>query len=267
MQTDLTDYRVGYDDDGRGLPVVFLHGFPHDRTLWTHQRVALSSRVRCIVPDLRGFGESTGVGHDMDTYADDVVALLDKLEVEDAVVCGLSMGGYVAMALWRRHPSRVRAIVLCDTKAGADSAETRTARNALIATAQSDGASAVAVAQLPKMVGPDTHANRPDVVEAARAMMSRQSVGAITGALQAMRDRPDSRETLGSITVPALVLVGEDDALTPPAEAQAIMALLPLQTNARLETIEGAGHLSCLERPAAVTHALADFLAGLVTPS
>ena len=265
MQADLGETRIGYDDAGRGLPVVFLHGFPHDRTLWSHQRVALSSRIRCIVPDLRGFGESTGAAHDIDTYADDTVRLLDHLEIEDVVVCGLSMGGYVAMALWRRHPSRVRGMVLCDTRAGADSAEQRAARNDLIAKARADGPAAVAELQLGKMMGPDTHAGRPDVVDTMRAMMARQSVGAITGALQALRDRPDSRETIGSITVPTLVIVGEDDALTPPSEAEAMMALLPAAAGARLETIEGAGHVSCIERPAAVTHALADFLAALST--
>jgi pimeloyl-ACP methyl ester carboxylesterase len=123
----------------------------------------------------------------------------------------------------------------------------------------------VADLQLAKMVGQETHARRPDVVDGMRAMMARQSVPAITGALQALRNRPDSRETIGSITVPTLVIVGEDDVLTPPADAEAIMALLPPSAGARLETIEGAGHVSCVERPAAVTHALADFLAVLST--
>ena len=265
MQVDLGDVRIGYDDAGRGLPVLFLHGFPHDRSLWSHQRVALASRIRCIVPDLRGFGESTGTAHDVDTYADDAVRLLDHLEVDDTVVCGLSMGGYIAMAMWRRYPSRVRGLVLCDTRAGADTADQRATRNVMISKARVDGAAVVADLQLGKMVGQDTHSHRPDVVETMRTMMTRQSVGAITGALQALRDRPDSQETIGSITVPTLVLVGEDDALTPPSEAEAMMALLPAAAGARLETIEGAGHVSCIERPAAVTHALADFLATLTS--
>lgn len=263
MHAPIGDVRIAFDDAGLGLPVVFLHGFPHDRTLWTQQRIALSSRLRCIVPDLRGFGESTGVAHDVDTYADDIASLLDHLELDDAVICGLSMGGYIAMAMWRRHPGRVRGLVLCDTKAGADTPETRAARNDLIAKAKSDGAAAVADAQIGKMLGADTHAGRPEIVERMHAMMARQGTAAITGALQALRDRPDSRETLGTITVPTLVLVGEDDVLTPPAEAQAMMALLPPAAHARLESIAGAGHASCVERPAAVTHALADFLAAL----
>ena len=263
MQASVGGNRIGYDDAGRGLPVLFLHGFPHDRTLWSHQRIALASRIRCIVPDLRGFGESTGIAHDVDTFADDGVALLDHLEIEDAVVCGLSMGGYIAMAMWRRHAKRVRGLVLCDTRAGADSAEQRAARNAMITKARAEGASAIADAQLEKMVGRETHAHRPDVVETMRTMMSRQSAAAMTGALQALRDRPDSRDTMKSITVPTLVIVGEDDVLTPPAEAKAMIELLPASAGAQLEIIEGAGHASCVERPAAVTHALADFLAAL----
>ncbi|MES2521219.1 MAG: alpha/beta fold hydrolase [Gemmatimonadota bacterium] len=266
MQIEIEGRCVGYDDAGRGLPVLFLHGFPHERSLWTHQRIALSSRVRCIVPDLRGFGESDGVAHDMDTFADDTVALMDELGVDDAVVCGLSMGGYIAMAMWRRHPSRVRGLVFCDTRAGADSADGRAARNTMIAKARDEGAAAIAEAQIGKMVGEDTHASRPDVVETVQRMMARQSVPAITGALQALRDRPDSRETVASISVPTLVLVGEHDVLTPPAEAEELLALLPAQAGGRLETIAGAGHASCVERPAAVTHALADFLATFSMP-
>ena len=117
MIASLHDLQMGYDDQGNGMPIVFLHGFPHDRTLWAQQRVALASRARCITPDLRGFGQSSArAPYSMDQYSDDVVALLDWLEIEQAVVCGLSMGGYVAMAMWRRHPTRIRALVLCDTR-------------------------------------------------------------------------------------------------------------------------------------------------------
>lgn len=254
---------IRFDDVGRGLPVVFLHGFPHDRSLWLQQRIALASRIRCIVPDLRGFGESEGTAHDMDTFADDIVAMLDRLDIEDAVVCGLSMGGYITMAMWRRYPERMRGIVLCDTRAGADSEEQRAARNAAIAKVRSEGAAAIAQEQLEKMVGRETRAHRPDIVDTVRAMMSRQSASGMTGALQALRDRPDSRETVASMTVPTLVIVGADDVITPPAEASAMVNLLPAEAHARLEIIEGAGHVSCIERPAAVTHALADFLAAL----
>lgn len=262
MIATLHQVKLGFDDHGDGLPVVFLHGFPHDRTLWMHQRMALSSRVRCIVPDLRGFGESSSHGpYSMATYADDVVALLDWLEIDDAVVCGLSMGGYVAMAMWRQHADRIRGLVLCDTRATADADAARATRNELIQLARAEGASAVAARQMPGMVGKFTRATRPTVLSTMEAMMSRQPVAGIVGALEALRDRPDSRETLASITVPTLVIVGEDDVVTPERDALAMMELLPLAAKAQLARIPNAGHVSCLERPSAVNLVLAEFLA------
>ena len=264
MIAQLPGYQVGFDESGVGLPVVMLHGFPHDRTLWTAQRLSLAPQVRCIVPDLRGFGHSSTHGpFSMDQYADDVVALLDWLGIEAAVLCGLSMGGFVAMAMWRRHPGRIRALIFSDTRAGADSDEARTRRDELIAIVKRDGSRAIADAQLQGMLGKETRARRPDVVNTVRVMMARQSAAGITGAPQALRDRPDSRETLGTITVPTLVVVGEDDVLTPIKEARAIAEALPAAARVRMEIIAGAGHLPCVERPAATTHALSDFLATL----
>ena len=265
MIASLHHLQIGYDDQGSGPPVVFVHGFPHDRSLWTQQRVALATQWRCITPDLRGFGESTArAPYTMDQYADDIVALLDWLEIEAAVICGLSMGGYVAMALWRRHPDRVQAMILCDTRATADSEATRDARNELMALAHRSGADAVAEKQLPGMIGATTRERRPDVVDNVRAMMARQSVSGIVGALEAMRDRPDSRETIASITVPVLFLVGDEDVLTPVRDAEAMRDLLPDTTTVRLERIADAGHATCLERPAAVMHAIAEFLTAVL---
>jgi len=264
MIAQLPGFQMGFDDQGEGLPIVFLHGFPHDRTLWAAQRVALAPHARCIVPDLRGFGHSSTHGpFSMDQYADDVVALLDWLGIGSAVVCGLSMGGYVAMALWRRHPDRVRAFVFCDTRAGADSEDGQRKRDELAALVKRDGARAIAESQIGGMVGPTTRARRPEVIAGLRAMMGRQPAAGIIGALQAMRDRPDSRETLRTISVPSLVIVGEDDVLTPIKEARAIAEVLPSVARVRLEIIAGAGHVPCLERPAATTHALSDFLSTL----
>lgn len=264
MIAQLPGFQLGYDDQGDGPPIVFLHGFPHDRTLWAAQRVALAPQARCIVPDLRGFGHSSTHGpYSMDQYADDVAMLLDYLDIERAVVCGLSMGGYIAMALWRRHPDRVRGFVFCDTKAGPDTEEGRQRRDELAALVKQSGTRVIADAQITGMVGATTRARRPEVVAALRAMMGRQSAAGVIGALQALRDRPDSRDTLRSISVPSLVLVGEDDVLTPIKEARAIAEALPSAARVRLEIIAGAGHVPCLERPAATTHALSDFLATL----
>lgn len=264
MKATINGLELAYDDTGSGTPVLFIHGFPHDRSLWDEQVSALSTHVRCIAPDLRGFGESSTDGpYSVDQYADDLASLLKHLSIEHAVICGLSMGGYIAMAMWRRHRDMVMALVLCDTKAGADTEEARKKRNDLIATAEREGSAKVAELQLPGMVGKTTRERRPDIVERARVMMERAPVAGIVGALTALRDRPDSRESLGSVNVPTLVIVGDEDALTPVSEAEGIVAALSPAAKAKLEIVQGSGHASCMERPAAVTHALADFLATL----
>ena len=255
------DFEMAFDDDGEGIPVVFVHGFPLDRTLWIHQRAALSSSARCIVPDLRGFGESSGSASSMVTYADDLVALLDHLDIPSAVFCGLSMGGYICMELWRAHPDRVRGLALCDTRHTADSDDQRAARTELIKKTRESGPQAVADAQLESLVAPSTRERRKDIVETLHTMIMRQPVEAIVGALEAMMSRPDSTETLKTATVPVMVLVGEQDQITPPASAQAMFNLLPFGAKPRIERVAGAGHVSCLERPAAVNHAISDFLA------
>lgn len=253
---------IAYDDAGAGTPVLFIHGFPHNRTLWNEQCSALSTHARCIAPDLRGFGESSREGpFSVDQYADDLAALLTHLDIQHAVVCGLSMGGYVAMAMWRRHADRISALVLCDTKAGADTAEGREKRNQLIALAEEKGAAAVAETQIAGMLGKTTREKRPDIVARTRIMMERAPVAGLVGALTAMRDRPDSTSTLAGVHVPTLVIVGDEDVLTPVAEAEAIVAALPPAAGAVLEIVQGSGHATCLERPAAVTHLLANFLA------
>jgi len=252
---------ISYDDVGSGLPVVFLHGFPHNRELWAPQRAALMGQARCITPDLRGFGESTvGPPFSMDRYADDVAALLDVLHVPRAVICGLSMGGYVAFAIWRRHRERVRALVLCDTKAGADSEEGREKRREMIRLAEQRGSGAVAAALLPGMVGKTTREKRPEIAESVHGMMEAAPVAGIIGALEALMNRPDSTPTLATIDVPTLIVVGDEDALTPPSEARALRAGI---RGSVLQEIAGAGHVSNLERPAAVNHVLGEFLATL----
>ena len=279
MIAALNGVHIGFDDTGSGTPVLFIHGFPHDRSLWDDQCSALSTHVRCIAPDLRGFGESTAIAlatggptdaasvtgdlFSVDQYADDLAQLLLHLDVKQAVVCGLSMGGYVAMAMWRRHPRMVLALVLCDTKAGADSDEGRNKRNELISLAEREGSDAIAATQIAGMLGKTTREKRPDIVARTEAMMRRVPVAGIVGALTAMRDRPDAKHTLSTVTVPTLVVVGDEDALTPVAEAEGIMAALSPKAMAKLEVVQGSGHASCMERPAAVTHVLADFLATL----
>ncbi len=250
---------IGYDDVGSGDAVVFLHGFPHHRALWASQVAALVDRARCIAPDLRGFGESSvHPPYSVDQYADDLAALLDSLRIERAVVCGLSMGGYVALAFWRRHRARVRALILMDTRAGNDSAEGRERRDQMIALARQRGSEAVADAMITGMVGKRTREKCPEVVDDVHRMLESAPVDGVVGALEALRDRPDSTATLETIDVPTLIVVGKEDVLTPPGEAMLLHAGIRGST---LEVIAGAGHLANVERPAAVNHVITEFLA------
>lgn len=262
MITRVNSLDLAYDDVGSGLPVVFLHAFPLDRSMWGPQFGALVGMGRCVAPDLRGLG-ATGASppYTMDQYADDVVALLDAIGAASVVVVGLSMGGYIAFALWRRHRARVRALVLADTRAGADTDEGREKRRRLIAVARSRGSGAVADMQITSMVGATTRDRRPDVVETVRAMMAAAPVEGIAGALEAMMTRPDSTSTLATIDVPTLIVVGDEDELTPPAEARAMHERI---RGSRLEILAGAGHVSNLEQPSAFNHVVGEFVEGVM---
>lgn len=247
-----------WEERGEGAAVLFVHGFPHDHSLWHAQLAALGQRALCIAPDLRGFGGSDATGpFSMDQWADDLAALLDARSVDRAVVCGLSMGGYIAFAFWRRHRDRVRALVLADTRAGADDEGARAKRREMIGVARDEGAAAVAERLMPGMIGKSTRERSPERVAAMRAMLERAPVEGIVGALEAMMARPDSTEMLPTIDVPTLVVVGEKDVLTPPTEARAMHERI---AGSRLEVIAGAGHASAFERPSAFSHALGDFL-------
>ncbi|HEX6536356.1 MAG TPA: alpha/beta fold hydrolase [Gemmatimonadaceae bacterium] len=253
---------MSYDDVGSGMPVVLIHGFPHNRGLWAPQLAALSQVCRCIAPDLRGFGDSDGgAPYSMDRYADDVAALLDALGVERAVVGGLSMGGYITLAFWRRHRERVLGLILADTRAAADDAAGRERRRAMIALARREGPEAVAGAMIESTLGKTTRQRHPEVVGAVHAMFAAASVSAIVGALEAMLDRPDSTPTLATIDVPTLIVVGDEDAISPRREAEAMRATI---AGSRLEVIPGAGHASNVERPAAFNAVVTDFVRSLV---
>lgn len=252
---------VAYDDVGQGAPLLFIHGFPLRRSIWGPQLGGLVDRARCIAPDLRGLGESSGAGPwSMDRYADDLAELCAHLGVARTVVCGLSMGGYVAFALWRRHPRLVRGLVLLGTRAGADVDAARARRRELIDVAADRGSAGVADQMMPGMLGKSSRERNPSLGDAIHAMLESAPVDGVVGALQAMAERPDSRPTLGTITVPTLVVVGDEDVLTPVAESEAMHAGI---AGSRLEVIAGAGHLANVERPAAVNHVLSEFLASL----
>lgn len=256
-----TGAHLAVEERGRGeVPLLFVHGYPFDHTIWRAQLDAIDGH-RLVAPDLRGFGASDppSDGTTIATYADDLVALLDALDVREAVVCGLSMGGYVALDLARRHRERLRGLVLIDTRAEADSAEGRAGRDAAIATARTAGADAIAEAMGAKLFADGVDAAARDGV---LAMMRRAPVAGIVAALGAMRDRADASALLPTLgDLPTLVMTGTEDRLVPPDAARRLAAAIP---GAELIEVEGAGHLPPVERPATTTEALRHFLARVV---
>jgi len=246
---------------GRGPAVVLLHAFPLNASMWSVQREALADRYRVICPDQRGFG-GTQLGHDepsLDEVADDVVAMLDARKVGTFVLGGLSMGGYVAMALLRRHPERVSGLVLADTKAAADSPEAAAGRHRIAEAVIEAGSSALLLEELlPKLVGTTTKERRPLVWGRVKALVERAPPYAVAWASRAMAARPDSFETLRAVGVPTLVVAGEEDALSSADDARAMADAVP---GATLVTIPQSGHLTAVETPEEFNAALLEFLA------
>ena len=247
---------------GKGRPpgtLVLIHGFPLNPTMWEPQLSFAERGWRIIVPELRGFGDGAGdpPTTSVDDYAADIIDLLDALHIKDAVVGGLSMGGYVAFSVFRHVPERFRAIVLADTKSQGDTPEAVAGRRSMQELVRGKGAVAIADALLPKLVGDTTRRARPDVIERLRAQIAGNSVESIAGALTALMTRPDSTPTLAAIRCPALVLVGGEDAITPPPLSEQMHRDI---AGSELAVIKGAGHMSNMEQPQPFNEALARFL-------
>ena len=247
---------------GQGPAILFIHGYPLDHSIWEHQVAHLDGWTR-IAPDLRGMGQSDApdLGYSMQTYAEDLLALLTAMGVDKVVLCGLSMGGYVAFEMLRRARERVRGLILMDTRAEADTAEGKKARDAAAQQAREGGAEAIAGAMLPKMLATAPAPGQPELRQKLQRMMAATPVAGILGALGALKERPDSHPLLPTLKgIPTLVVVGEDDQITPVAGARTMAAAIP---GAQLRVVSGAGHLTPLEQPDVTTRAVADFLATL----
>src|SRR5690606_37993891 len=259
MQAQVGDIRMHWREVGAGDVVLFVHGFPFDSGMWAEQLDRIPRRFRLIAPDLRGFGSSTRgeAPVSMDRFADDLVGLLDHLGIDRTVVCGLSMGGYVAFALWRRHPDRIRALVLCATRAGADTEEARRARFELAGRVREGGSRVAADEQVPRLLSERTFRDRPEVADRVREMIESTDRATIVAALEAMAARPDSTPLLAGISVPTLVVAGGDDRVVKAEEMRRMADAIP---EARFQTIPEAGHLPPLECPAEFNLALVHFL-------
>lgn len=246
--------------------VVLLHAFPLDSRLWDDVVDAVADAGwDVVVPDLRGFGESAYGADGPDDepsltwMARDVLGILDRVGVNSAVVVGLSLGGYVAMELVRQDPSRIAALALVDTKASADGDDARANRLRVAEQVLEAGSTAaLARAMLPGLLGETTRTRRPDVVERVRGWIEEADPAGVAWAQRAMAARPDSHADLEALTVPVLVLWGDEDSLAPRGEQESMVAAL---RDCRFVEVPGCGHLSAVEAPEAVTAALAAFLA------
>jgi 3-oxoadipate enol-lactonase len=246
---------------GQGMPILLAHGFPLDHSMWDEQIGPLAARGQVITPDLRGFGGSQVIAGTatMEQMADDLNALLDTLAIDRPIVfCGLSMGGYVAFQFWRKYRSRLRALVLCDTRAVADTPEAASARLKLASSVLTEGTRGLAEAMVPKLFGPATLESQPGIVEAQREKVLAAPPEGVAAALRGLAARSDVTDYLPQIALPTLVIVGQDDAISPVDEMRGIAAAI---AGAEFVSIPRAGHLSPLENPAAFNEAIEQFLA------
>jgi pimeloyl-ACP methyl ester carboxylesterase len=244
-------------------PIVLLHAFPLDGRMWAPQVAALAGHHQVVVPDLRGFGaakEQVVEVADMDLLADDLARLLDEHSLDQVVLCGLSLGGYVSFAFARRHPARLRALVLASTRATADDEAAATARLEMAERVLAEGVGFLPEVMLPRLLGQSSRHDRPDLVERVTKLIGEQDPAAVAAAQRGMARRPDVTEELVAVTVPALVLSGAEDELIDPEAGRDLAATLP---DAQFALLEKAGHLLSLEQPDQVNEVLLDFLAPL----
>lgn len=262
MQATINGITLAYSDSGAGLPIVFLHAFPLNRTMWAQQESALSSQFRIIAIDLRGHGESDAPlwRYTLDQAAEDVRALLDHLAIQQALFAGLSMGGYILLAFYRKYADRVKGMVLADTKAQADTAEGKEGRFQMAQLAYKHGPSAIADLMLPKLLSPAAIQSKPEIVQRVRTMIEGNQMSGIVGDLMAMAERPNSMPFLKEITCPTQIIVGDLDQATPPADATLMAEQIP---HARLAIIPNAAHLSNIEQPEEFSRTIAAFAKAL----
>lgn len=260
MRTQLIDFSMAYDESGDGTPLVLVHGYPLNRTLWEAQVKGLSGIARVIAPDLRGHGESENPSEtlSMQVLAKDLRELIENLRIKEPVVlCGLSMGGYICFDFYRNYPGMVKGMILTATRATADSTEAKAKRDEAAELARVQGPVPISGAMLPKMMAPVTYQNKPNLVEQVRRMMENISTQTIVGDLMAMKNREDSTSWLDKIDVPVLILHGVDDQIIPMNEVDIMKNGIKMST---LILIPEAGHLLNLEKPDIFNQAVMEFI-------
>jgi pimeloyl-ACP methyl ester carboxylesterase len=259
----LNGIEIEWREAGKGEALLFVHGFPFNSAMWGPQLANLPEGWRGIAPDLRGFGAS-GEGKEpvytMELFARDLAALLDHMKISKAVVCGLSMGGYIAFEFWRLFNERVRALVLADTRAGPDTEDARNSRERLAEKVEAEGITPVVESLLPRLIASSTRHSKPGVMAQLKAMMQETPAATMARSLRGMAWRPDSEPLLRTIDVPCLVVVGTEDAITGRGQAEFLARGI---RGSGMVIIEDAGHVPPLEKPEEFNQILATFLSRL----
>ena len=261
MKIRLNGTTINYTERGlpQGTPVVFIHGFPLNHTMWEPQMKALPNHFRAITYDIRGHGESdiSDGQYTIEFFVDDLLSLLDHLVIDRAIICGLSMGGYIALRAYERSPERFKALVLCDTKSEADTNEGKLKRSAIVRNVKANGNGPFADEFAAAILAPQTFQTHPEIVESIKRMIRANSPIGIAGASLALGCRTDTTGVLSAVKVPTLILVGEHDKLTPPAVSESMHKQI---AHSELHVIPYAAHMSNLENAPAFDTYLIEFL-------
>jgi 3-oxoadipate enol-lactonase len=253
---------IAYQDEGdrAGTPIVLIHGFPFNRKMWAGQVGPLSKICRVISYDVRGHGQSDvgDANYSLESFVDDLFGIMEHLKLRRTIVCGLSMGGYIALRAVERHPEKFRALILCDTKSSSDSDEARKKRALSAESVKKNGVSSFADEFVRSVLCEKSLATKPELVESVKSMIRGNSALGIAGTLHAIAGRTDTTPALPKMSLRTLILVGDQDKPTPPADAEMMAKNMP---DARMYLIPGAGHLSNLENPDVFNEKLLTFAA------
>ncbi|MFA6262251.1 MAG: alpha/beta hydrolase [Bacteroidia bacterium] len=260
LTTTVNHFNLSYDDLGeKNVPVIFLHGYPFNKSMWKAQLEYLKSSNRVIACDIRGFGKSTDEESalSMDLFADDLIQFMDKLKIEKAIICGLSMGGFITLNANHRYPNRFKALILCDTQCIADTPEVKEKRFKTIEDINTNGVNEFNEGFLQSVFCKDSLNTKKALVEDLRKVVFANSPHIITAGLTALAGRTDTCATLGAIQIPTMIICGREDTVTPLIQSEYMYATI---TNSILHVIEKAGHVSNLEQPEIFNKKLSQFL-------
>mgnify|MGYP006192913765 FL=1 len=263
LTMSLNDFNLSYDDVGEGtIPIIFLHGYPFDKTMWQGQLEFLKSSYRLIPCDIRGFGKSTDEESalSIDLFAEDLIQFMDKLSIEKAIICGLSMGGFIALNAIQKFPDRFEALILCDTQCIADTPEVKEKRYKIIEEIESDGATNFNEGFIKSVFHNDSLTNEKELVEQLRNVVFSNSKQIIKQGLIALAERSETCSNLSEIAIPTLIICGREDEVTPLAQSEFMNAAIK---GSKLQVIDNAGHVSNLEQPYEFNKHLHNFLTAL----